>query len=407
MTAEESVDSVGVGMATTSIRVCMVSTGLPPFPSGAGLQALALAGQLKAREVDVWMLTGRYSDQPVVNEINGIVVRQARARGTRSGGGYVARISFIVTSMVNLIRYRREWDIVHIHGGYSDYIGCILAAVLLRRRSLIKVTTPGDDDIASFNKSRLGRLWSTVMRRASGYIALNQPIVSTLVGQGIGADRIHVIPNGVDTERFRPLQDHDAKRAVRRKLNLPEDQLLLISVGALVTRKGAHRMIPALAKAVSEGRDCSLALVGTDMYEMGYVEALRRDAMSSGVGDRVFFCGEQTDVAPFLQAADIFVQLSEQEGMSNAVLEAMSVGLPCIVTNLPGTGEVIDSGENGLLLPGKSLEDETTSAFLQLIDNVVERKRMGLAARERISRNFSLRAVADRYERLYTSLLSI
>jgi glycosyltransferase involved in cell wall biosynthesis len=120
-------------------------------------------------------------------------------------------------------------------------------------------------------------------------------------------------------------------------------------------------------------------------------------------GENVQFIGQVEDVVPYLQSSDFFVLPSAAEGLSNALLEALSVGLPCIATAVGGTPDVIVDGVNGLLIaPDKA--DELRTGLLKLLSDGSMRQRLGVQARETIQARYSLESTADQLASLYMRL---
>ena len=383
----------------------MVSRSLPPHHSGAGLQAVNLARHLRDQGVDVWLMTARFNGEQSVSQIDGIRTVQVSVRAPRSTAGRRSVVEFVARSFATLLRERDRWDLIHVHGAYSHYAGALAAAQVLRRPALVKVSLLGDDDPAALRKRRLGGVWTFLLRKASGYIALNQPLAAALRQGGVDSARIFLVPNGVDTDQFSPASAVQ-RRAIRFELGLPPDATVLCFVGVLAKRKGVHLAISAMRTLCAGGRDCHLVIVGERSAEPAYVDRLQSEVAQSALHAQITFAGASDRVEQFLKAADIFVHPSIREGMPNAVLEAMSVGLPCVVGRIPGIDEVIEANRDGFIV---GIEDEQigdmTAALVRLIDDISLRSRIGVNARHRICRDFVLAALSARYEDIYRILL--
>jgi glycosyltransferase involved in cell wall biosynthesis len=188
-----------------------------------------------------------------------------------------------------------------------------------------------------------------------------------------------VIYNGIDPELYRAASP--GKRS---------GPLRLVNVGALAPRKGQRYAIEALAICAEAGVDARLVLVGAGP-DRPLLESAARD---SGVEDRVEFAGEQMDPRPFLEAADLFAFPSRQEGFSNALIEAMSSGLPVVATDVGGNAEAL--GKNG----GRIVPPEDSEAFARAVIELAANRRglaeIGAANRDRVARTFSLEASVKR-----------
>lgn len=157
------------------------------------------------------------------------------------------------------------------------------------------------------------------------------------------ADAFEVIPNGVDTDTFRPIPSRDA---IRRELGLPLDRFVFLCVGNIKPVKGHDVLIDAFMSTPFP-EDTTLIVVGQD-YSDG---AIPSRAAQHHAGREIRFVGGTDDMLPFYQSADAFVLPSRWEGVSNALLEALACGLPAIATRIGGNPDVIRDDHNGRLVP--------------------------------------------------------
>jgi len=148
-------------------------------------------------------------------------------------------------------------------------------------------------------------------------------------------------------------------------------------------------------------RELQLVVVGTGVL----FSELQRDAERMGVAQRVTFTGFQQDVVPFLQAADIFVLPSVQEGLSLSALEAMALGKPVVACRVGGTPEVVVDGETGLLVaPGQPTE--LASALEKLLADPPRARTMGEAGQRRVKEAFDFEHMVSKIERVYRGLIA-
>jgi glycosyltransferase involved in cell wall biosynthesis len=156
---------------------------------------------------------------------------------------------------------------------------------------------------------------------------------------------ILVIRNGVDGDLFCPPKD---RRALRQRLGLSTEEFYWISVGRLALEKGLGELLAAFARVAQADARAKLLLVG-DGQAGDFVRRYRMGKLK----ERVFLAGRRPpmEIPQWLQAADAFVLASHNEGLPNAVLEAMSCGLPVVATDTGGTGEAVIDGVCGLLVP--------------------------------------------------------
>ncbi len=213
------------------------------------------------------------------------------------------------------------------------------------------------------------------------------------------SDKIRVIYNAVDSERFAP--DAGARRSVREKLVLGE-AFTVGAVGRMVPIKDYATLLVAAAAVAEKGIDVRALLVG-DGPEL---PSLREHvANSPQLAGRVVWAGASDAVPQLLNAMDVLVQPSLAEGMSNTLLEAMATGLPVLATRTGGNPEVMVEGRHGWLFqPGdaKVLADR----LYQLAVNRALRQQLGAAARRQAQEQFGLQRMLDSYADLYLQLAS-
>jgi glycosyltransferase involved in cell wall biosynthesis len=199
--------------------------------------------------------------------------------------------------------------------------------------------------------------------------------------------------NGVDVERFTPGEKH----AARRRLGFEEDRPRTVFVGRLVPEKDVTTLLKAWRHVIRVVPEAVLDIVGSGPLEGD----LRAQANDLGVEKQVRFHGEQSEVVPYLQAADCFVLPSRVEGMSNALLEAMAVGLPVVATRIEGNERLLEDAVTGRLVPP---DDEGTlaRALLDILQDVDGAQSLGRRARTLVLERFGMSDVADAYVALYT-----
>jgi phosphatidylinositol alpha-1,6-mannosyltransferase len=269
------------------------------------------------------------------------------------------------------------------------------AALALHRLSglpyLVRVCGP---DIPGF-ELRYGALYPVLAPVVRTIWHCAEIVVAKCAGE---AEMIHavdskvsvtIIPNGVDLDLFRP---GDA---------VPDDgPLRILCVGRLIERKGQHHLIEAVKRLTDEGIEVTLDLVGTGDAQAANEAHARR----LGLAERVRFLGyvPREEIPAHYAAAHVFVLPSYNEGMSVATLEAMSAGLPVVVTRTGGTAELVEEGANGLTFEWADVEVLTT--HLRWLAKTRNRAReMGAASRVRAAA-FSWGSVAQSYQEMFVRL---
>ncbi len=196
----------------------------------------------------------------------------------------------------------------------------------------------------------------------------------------IPSDRISVIGNGINTNVFRPGND---RREIEQRLGLSSARIRIASVGRLVRGKGFGDLLRAFAGIYSQRRDVELLLIGGNIAQdrSPFRREFETEVGTRGLSDSVIVTGIVDGVRDYLSACDVFVLPSYREGMPRALLEAMSMGLAVVATDIRGCREAIVHGHSGLLYPAHDIE--CLRRLLEgLIADPARRVELGRAARE-------------------------
>lgn len=230
-------------------------------------------------------------------------------------------------------------------------------------------------------------------------IGNSRAVVNDLVSEGAVPDKVRLIYNGIDVDRFSTgLARLDTRMKVRSILGMPQSATIIICIANLFPYKGHRDLFNAVA-LLGEAfvRDLHLLIIGRDA---GALNSLRGLVMELGIADRVHFLGERNDVPDLLAASDIAVLPSHEEGFSNAVLEGMAAELPMVVTDVGGNAEAIVDGVSGVVVPPHR-PDAIATGLARLLGDEGLRSSLGFAARTRVASLFSLAACVEQYENLY------
>jgi len=191
------------------------------------------------------------------------------------------------------------------------------------------------------------------------------------------------VRNGVSTSKFVPSKMGGA--AVRTRLGVGLEDFVLVCAARLAEAKGVNILLQAVSRVVRQGISCKCIILGDGPLK----EKLQDEANSLGLWGHVFFEGFQKDVRPYLHAGSAFILTSHLEGLPLSVLEAMSCGLPCIVTNVGGSAEAVKNHVTGLVIPPASVE-AAADAILYLATHPNERAEMASKTREEVKRYFDI-----------------
>ncbi len=214
----------------------------------------------------------------------------------------------------------------------------------------------------------------------------------------VAADRIRVLHNGVDTQRFAPRPEK--RRKIRQQLGLPEEGFVVGTVGRMVPIKDHATLLTAARALTGRGMDVHVALAGSGPELARHQQFV---ASSPQLAGRVSFLGAAQNIPDVLNALDVFVLPSLREGMSNTILEAMASGLTVMVTRVGGNPELVEDDRSGwLFAPGDAAD--LAARLERLAGDADLRQRMGAAARERAVEHFRLERMVDDYRNLYLEL---
>jgi glycosyltransferase involved in cell wall biosynthesis len=229
-------------------------------------------------------------------------------------------------------------------------------------------------------------------------IGNSRAVVEELATEGIPRDKIRLIYNGIETSIAVPKRSE-----ARRTLGIEQAALVGVSVANLISYKGHKDLIEGLARvAGSLPTGWRLLCAGRDQGLQAKLEAMAR---AGGIQANVQFMGERDDVPTLLSAADFGISSSWEEGFSNAILEAMSAGLPMIVTDVGGNPEAVLNERTGLVVPSRD-PAALGEAVLRLAREPELRGRLGSAGLLRVKQEFSVERCVDSHSSLYEELLA-
>lgn len=234
----------------------------------------------------------------------------------------------------------------------------------------------------------------------TGYVSISKTIKKNLMAAGIQEDRIHSIPNGVDTKRFSPAGERE-KENIREKLGL-ENKFTVIFTGAFDERKNPLLIAKAFS-GFKERDDIQLLLIGPDLDEGEQRAGIQNLIREKGIHN-IILKNFVEEIAPYYKASDLFVLPSKEEGFSNSMLEAQATGLPAIVTRISGAVELIDEEKNGIFVD--SSESSIYDAIRSYLESPSKMEVHSRHARKVIEQKYSTTSVLDLYLDLFSSIVN-
>jgi glycosyltransferase involved in cell wall biosynthesis len=399
-------------MPDNSTKILMIIDQFYPVIGGAEQQALRISRRLIKRGNTVSVLTRQSRPElKEYEEYEGIHIYRLPVGGFTGA----SKLKGTIPAVRWLINNRDKYDLIHCHGVNPVEWGALLASFVTRKPYVIKIPLPNYNYYANSTKGfylqasnstgfsrrfirpfflpALRLIRRMLIRRAGRVFAISPEIKNNLAGRGF--NNISNIPNGVDTNEFRPV-DFEEKLALRLKLRLPPGKTIFIYSGRLAAEKNIITLLRAWENASTESGFAAsqLILLGGGENQPYSVETELREFIRSQGLTGVVFQGTTTNVIEFLQAADCFVLPSYWEGMSNALLEAMACGIPAIASDIAGNRSLIVQDQSGFLFP---TTDHKKLAFylLKVALDTNLRENMGRRARQIAIERFSLKKITD------------
>lgn len=384
------------------LRILMYTAYFAPEYSGAALQALTLAAELRRRGHIIEFVTNRWPGLADTAVVDGFPVRRLQPGRLRKHREF--------RLWLNLALYvwarRKDIDVLHSHGAYFTHAFIGPLARLLGKRSLVKASL-ANDDLQSLSRPIVGTLQRLMLRCIDVYVAISQDLVREFQAGGLNPAKIHHVPNGVEIDRFERASAAEIP-SLRVSLGLPVDRPIALYVGVLDQRKNIAWLAEQWLAQDAFGTGAVLVAVGpqgrddTDGHlRAQLVEMARRSPENFVLHDF------HADVTAYYRCADLLVLPSSNEGLPNVVLEAMACSLPCVAARASGSRELVIDGETGYTYaPGdaKGLADAVRRVLSPQASP--QAAALGQAGRRLAEARYSIQAVADQYEALYAPMAS-
>ena len=322
----------------------------------------------------------------------------------------------VLPALIKLGTERRSFDVLVVRGTRVLGLPGLLAGRLLGKPVVLQAEVNGELSgevyywgtfLARRPLRDLVRLATAarnlLLRDASAFVAMSTLIRDEFVAAGAPEDRVHLVPHGIDTERFRPATGEE-RRALRAALGWPEDALALLYTGRLLRGKGLETLLSAFRDLTRDEPRALLAIVGTGHGQALSVEdQLRTAAAAADLGGRVLLTGRVDNVEDYLRSSDVFVFPSEFEALGLSLIEAAACGLPTVGSRTGGIVDVIENESSGFLVPAGDAQS-LGLALRRLLEDEALRGRLGARGRELACERFDHAQNVARYEALFREL---
>ena len=303
-----------------------------------------------------------------------------------------------VQALLDLCRFIRAngIDVIHTHNSHPHKYG--VPASILTRVPLVHTkhgrNWPDNPRWVWFSRQ--------LSRFTNAIVPVSRDIQRIVVEiERVPPAKVTLILNGVDMERFRPegnrrKETQEVQTLARVSRGIPEKAFVVGSIGRLSAEKQYPWLVEAFAAFLAEESHAFLVIVGDGPAR----EDIENAADWRGVRDRCLLPGTRTDIPGWLKCFDLFTLSSDQEGTSITLLEAGASGLPAVVTDVGGNGDIVRDGTTGRVVPFGDTS-ALTASLAEIAGNPEKRMQMGSAARERIQAEFSLDAMVSAYVDVY------
>jgi glycosyltransferase involved in cell wall biosynthesis len=402
--------------------VVMVTTSYPRFPGdsiGTFMEPIAKGVAARGHEVHVvapWhprLTRGnvedgvffhffKYAPVPALNVFG--YAAGLRADVQLKAAAWAAAPFAMAAGWFKAMRVAQKKRATVMHGHWVVPGGVIAAAA---GPALPLIVSLHGSDVFVAERTAVARLAAgRVLRRAGWVTACSQDLAERAVALGASADRLEVVPYGVDVSRFKPVPG--ARESARAQLGLAPAAPLFFAAGRLVRKKGFEYLIDALPLIAGTPPE-HLAIAGAG----DLADDLRGRARDAGIADRVHFLGDlpQDAVAAWFAAADVAVVPSVRDdsgnvdGLPNTVLEALASGTPLVSTAAGGIASVVEHGRTGLIVAERDPR-ALAGALAALARDPEQRARLGAAGRALVESRFGWAAAAARFEAAYDRALA-
>lgn len=385
------------------MRVCIVTTAFPRWPGdGRGTFILDAARALRAQGAQVRVIAMHSPGAKTREMMDSIEVIRPRYLWPerlevlqKEGGGlpivwrrsYLARLAILPFGLAHIlavVRHARNTDIIHANWTLSAAAAWV--GQFLHRRPFV-VTIHGSDIFQAVRLPFVARLTRIVLKQSSRVVAVSRSLADTAIALGLPAGLVDIVPDGVDTDWFRPAS--------------AEREPLIMYVGSLIERKGLRFLIQAMPEVLRRFPRYKLIIVG----EGPQWAELAHLARSLAITEQVIFTGAQTpaQVSQWMQRARLFVLPSVEEGLGVVLLEALACGTPCVATRVGGIPDVLSS-EVGFLVPPAdhiALADAVTA----LLENPDLWENLSVNARAQAVQRYSWKSIAARLMQIYQAAI--
>ncbi len=300
---------------------------------------------------------------------------------------------FCLWQLIKIIK-KRNVDIIHSHEFMMNVYGTI-TAFLTNRPNI--VTIHGKNYF--WEKWRRRIAYRFMAYFATKTVSVSEDLKKFIVDKvGIDADKISVIYNGIDVERFNSNLSPQDKMKLKKELGI--NGIVIGTIGNPYPVKGHIYLIKAASKVINEYPDATFLIIGK---QTKYMDELKKEVLNLNLENNIKFLGFRDDIPQLLQLMDVFVLSSIHETFSIATIEAMAALKPIVVTKCGGPEEIIIEGKTGFFVPPMDSE-ALAEKILTLLKNKELAEKLGQSGSEWVRQKFTMKAMIKNYRELYDTV---
>jgi glycosyltransferase involved in cell wall biosynthesis len=334
------------------------------------------------------------------------------------GSGQLKKWGLLLSSLPALVRLHGQYDLIFVSGYRIIGLTAVVVGKLFGKPVVLKADSQGemsgeffDSGLKKFRASRSSvpfRLFlgfrNAILKKADAFSAISLEIASEWTSNRVPLNKIHLIPNGVDTVLFVPA-NAEQKSFLREKLNLPQNATIAIFTGRLVSYKGLPLLLKVWKEIRCKHENVLLLLAGTGGLDIHNCETeLREYVKSASLEGEVIFLGAVQNVPEYLQASDLFVFPTENDAFPSSIIEAMSCGLPIVTTPVGAIKTIVVHQETGLIVQPENRQ-QLYEALVAINSDKTLVSRLGQAGRQIVEERYSTGNMVGKYLSLFESTL--
>jgi glycosyltransferase involved in cell wall biosynthesis len=307
----------------------------------------------------------------------------------------------LIFKLIKIIKDKKI-DIVHGQGARAEFYARIAARLAGGTKYVSTIAMPVEGyDIGLLRKSIYFVLDRATERYVDRFIVVSDVLENTLIiKHHIPPEKVTKIYNGIEIAHYDSKTTASHRIRIRDGLGVNKDDILLGALGRMVWQKGFEFLIKCIQDVVKAHREIKVIIVGEGLLKKD-LENLCRQLK---VEDKTIFAGFRSDIKEILSAVDIVVIPSLLEGFPMLTLEAMAMAKPIVATRIDGITEQITDGVEGILVPPRE-PIALAAAINRIIENKEFARSLGLAARKRVEKEFTVEKMINETENVYHSLL--